>query len=268
MSEIRNNLIWFYNRYATDNGLTLSQAEQRVSQFDLRQWKQQVDEMKQENLEPSAKVRIKALIKTAGINKHYLIYAMVGLSVIKMINRQDSSFADRLTQDVRDESNHLSMTLKPAKRVAKHTKDIIDETVDGTKWSELLWNTGDKLNNAVKQAVDDNLRKGMTLDDINSKLFPYLKNKKVDNSIAGNFKQAEYVTKRLIRTESARVKFTIDKEYYKANGVELLDWVTEPGACNVCVGWAEGGPYEINFCPNIPGDSHPSCRCSIVPHES
>lgn len=54
----------------------------------------------------------------------------------------------------------------------------------------------------------------------------------------------------------------------KYNDVKMVEWVTSPGACPMCVGNEEEGPIELG--EEFPsGDtsppSHPRCRCNLVP---
>lgn len=52
----------------------------------------------------------------------------------------------------------------------------------------------------------------------------------------------------------------------ESSGV-LVDWVTEPGACDECTAIPEGNPYTLAALPMWPGDPHPNCRCHVTPDE-
>lgn len=77
----------------------------------------------------------------------------------------------------------------------------------------------------------------------------------------------DYIVKRLVRSESAKMIDRVNDATYRQMGIEKVDWVTEPSACDICVGLAGGGPYTLDKAPKVVEDSHPSCRCIKIPHE-
>ncbi|MHB8668811.1 MAG: phage minor head protein [Burkholderiales bacterium] len=70
----------------------------------------------------------------------------------------------------------------------------------------------------------------------------------------------------IAQTETARAMSAASLDTYKANGVDLLDWLTAAGACPSCDDNAAQGPYAPDDFPDLPG--HPKCRCAAVPHLS
>lgn len=58
-------------------------------------------------------------------------------------------------------------------------------------------------------------------------------------------------------------------ETLKVNGIEQIEWITEPGACPICMENEEAGPIDINDAfpsgdQNPP--AHPCCRCiTMIP---
>jgi hypothetical protein len=67
-------------------------------------------------------------------------------------------------------------------------------------------------------------------------------------------------------TECARSVESASQSAYGAAGVQQWDWLDSPGACEICVGYAADGPYEVGAGPDLPG--HPRCRCSSAPRDS
>lgn len=56
-------------------------------------------------------------------------------------------------------------------------------------------------------------------------------------------------------------------ETLKVNGVEQIEWITEPGACPTCLENEDAGPIDID--DTFPsGDdnppAHPQCRCTVM----
>jgi len=120
----------------------------------------------------------------------------------------------------------------------------------------------------VQYLVNQKLKHGLSLDDLPQLLAKHANPNQFrpGQSVADRVEQMNYETKRLVRTESARVKYETDRATYVLKGVKWIRWMTEPSACSKCQGIAAGSPYAIDDVPEIPGDSHPNCRCSIVPY--
>jgi hypothetical protein len=64
-------------------------------------------------------------------------------------------------------------------------------------------------------------------------------------------------------TECARAAMSASLQTYEANGIELVDWLTAPGACDDCEDIAANGPYAPADVPDLP---HPRCRCAPSPN--
>ena len=88
-------------------------------------------------------------------------------------------------------------------------------------------------------------------------------------AVRSTMENQRYATERLVRTESARVAYDVQRESIEANGFKWVEWFAEPSACTVCARLArvdngEGpGIYPLKKVPKIPQDTHPNCRCSI-----
>lgn len=269
LSYIRDHLTAFYQHYADDNGLTLAQTTSRVSRWDINQWKHAIDSLGDTSGWPEeAKDRLTGQTAVASINKRFLMGSIIAIGVIHLTVRNQRAVDKRVATDGHDESNRMKKALNLSrKQVKKHT-GIITQASTRKQWSESLWVDSDKLAADVQYLVNQNLKHGLSLDGL-----PRLLNKhanpnqfKPSQSIADRVEQMSYETKRLIRSESARMKQQVDITSYKMRGVKWVKWLTEPGACSKCQGIAAGGPYPIDEVPEIPGDSHPNCRCSIVPY--
>jgi len=64
-------------------------------------------------------------------------------------------------------------------------------------------------------------------------------------------------------TESARAISVASMEGYNAAGIQQVEWLLSPGACEICEGYAADGPYDLAHAPGLP--AHPWCRCSYSP---
>lgn len=268
LSYVRDHLLAFYQKYAGENGLTLSQTMIRVSKWDLEQWEQALDSLGDTSDWPEeAQDRLKIQTYVASINRQQLIGSILTLGVIGLTVKNQRAIEKRVKSDGVDEVVHLKKTLKLPPKQAKKATSVITQVSTRNRWSESLWVDSDKLAGDVQYLVNQNLKHGLSLDDLPNLLEKHANPSqfKPGQSIADRAEQMSYETKRLIRSESARMKQQVDLATYRMKGVKWVKWLTEPGACSKCQGIAAGGPYAIDDVPDIPDDSHPNCRCSIVP---
>ena len=69
---------------------------------------------------------------------------------------------------------------------------------------------------------------------------------------------------RLARSEIADANAAGKLDTYAENGIEEYEWIAAGGACPICEGHADGGPYRVGAGPHPMSDSHPNCRCTVV----
>lgn len=92
------------------------------------------------------------------------------------------------------------------------------------------------------------------------------------NVIAGNlYKEVGtgylWQWERLVRTEISRAFDLSFQEEFKNYGAEYVKWSAAIGACPICTDIANTnrGYYPIDDRPRIPEDTHPNCRCDLIP---
>lgn len=85
-------------------------------------------------------------------------------------------------------------------------------------------------------------------------------------SLKRKFDVGEYNWERLVRSEMAIAQSMAKTAVYQANDIEQYDWLYGGGACAVCRGIGDMGPYKVGLGPIPVVDTHPECLCSITPH--
>jgi SPP1 gp7 family putative phage head morphogenesis protein len=88
------------------------------------------------------------------------------------------------------------------------------------------------------------------------------------NEVARNMRSmldiSIYDSTRITRTEALNVYRNVAYNQYVSSGiVDSYNWITEQGACSVCLGFSRGNPYPLS---KIPQALHPFDRCSIAPN--
>ena len=272
--------------------MSLGQARQNVSKWDLAQWKLVIAALKDEDWLPEAKKRVGIIGGFAGMNLSMMVGAIASMAMVRLTNRRQKTVANRRSQDARDELARINeaFTKKVTKKaVSKQYDATIDKlqqewqdkadkaeklgkktparVLPGADLSDRLWVDGDKLIADIQTRMFNAMTECRDFEDLADLVKPHVSDQQFNpnSSVADRVKQEDYVTERLLRTELARMKDSINTASFIANGIKWVNIVTEPGACAKCAIIAAAGPYPINTAPLLPDETHPNCRCGKVP---
>lgn len=257
LAYIKSHLEAFYLHYAEEDGLSISQVTQNISQWDKRQWKEAIDELDVSGWLPESKQRAEILGNTAGLNLGNLISAIAGLGIIAWLDKSIQRTQSKAKQIAVDERRFLRSNTLATKRTDKN-KQVLPAL------SSNIWLEGDRVLDEVRGQLFRAYQTGKGLDELRAFLTQQVKANPVSN-IADRMYQTQSKIDRLIRSESAKMIDELDTETYIKNKIKWVDWITEPGACKICVGIQLGNPYRVEDAPKLVVDSHPNCRCAKVP---
>jgi hypothetical protein len=71
----------------------------------------------------------------------------------------------------------------------------------------------------------------------------------------------------IARTEVNRAELGGNIAAWREMGnVSLVDWVNGEDACDECQGYEDDGPYTLEEAEDLLDETHPNCRCGLVPH--
>lgn len=89
----------------------------------------------------------------------------------------------------------------------------------------------------------------------------------IARDLARRFGNATYDWRRLVSSEMVAAYGPAKLDEFAANGVERYDWTTagDGSVCPICAEHRDAGPYAIGAGPVPMTDSHPLCRCALVP---
>ncbi|RHW48683.1 hypothetical protein [Lactobacillus bombicola] len=252
---IANHLNAFITEYGDKNGLDPTQVNQKINNWDLQQWKQAVSQVTMSELSPDARARYRYYSQTAGINRNYLISAIIGVAFLASTQKQETRVSNRIDLDVGD----VKKAYKVTKKRNKQTNKAVAENYK--KWSSDLWLKNDAMVAQVQSAVNKHLSSTLTHRDI-TKMFDY------SNARSQSVQAVKAMTSstiRLLRTETARATHEIMMSAFKVQHVAMVEMVVEPDVCPKCDEIREQGPFNLDNVPDIP--IHPNCRCSLIPYD-
>lgn len=89
----------------------------------------------------------------------------------------------------------------------------------------------------------------------------------VARELKRRFDLGNYDWERLVSAELVAAYGDAKLAEFTANGLEWYDWSTagDGDVCSICAGHRDNGPYRIGQGPRPMKDSHPLCRCSVIP---
>lgn len=271
LTFIKSHLYEFYQHYADENGITVATAAGQISAWDKQQWDKAVSEIDITDCPQEATKRGTVLSALAGIDKSNLWGAIAGLSIIKLTVQQLNAVNHRLELDTSSELKRMKANFKidpqNLSKLEKATNQSIAESAK-TGWSPNLWEQNDEMVADVQKIVNHAMKRGIDAQDIANLLVKHNSpgQFKPGQSIADRIQQSQFNMRRIVRSESAIAKYKINMATYKQQGYSMVDWITEPGACDKCQSIADDGPYDIDNAPEVVNDSHPNCRCSVIPY--
>lgn len=261
-NSIQQQINGFYAKYASDTGLTMSEAVKKINSFDVKSFEETAAKMvAKKDFSQYANDRLKTYNATMKINRLEFLKAQLGLEITNATNEEELAFNDYLLKSYQDELKRQSGILGYHKNVdlKQNAATVVNASFHGATWSSRLWINQDVL----KAKLDTLLSRAMIQGTNPKQMIASLR-----TNIAKEINNATSVIENLVVTESARVQDVAQMESLKRNGFKFCKWIAEPTACKRCREIAESnnehgiGVYRLDDVPMIP--EHPRCRCSKV----
>lgn len=263
-NDIQTQINSFYSKYATDTGLTMSDAIKKIKANDVQAFEKTAKKLvENKDFSKEANERLKLYNATMKINRLEYLKAQVGLELTKVTNQEQRAMSDYLESSYIDEVKRQSGILSKHNNVqiAKNARVVASASFHGAVWSDRLW-----VNQSVLKAKLDNVISRAMIQGTNpTQLIANLR-----ANVAKEVKNATAVIENLVITETARVQDAATMRSLKAAGFKFCKWIAEPTACKYCLEIAERrtdfgiGVYPVDDAPMIP--KHPRCRCSKSAH--
>lgn len=260
IDDIEKEIAKFYARYATNEGISMSEARKKVDAFDVvkfaNQAKQYVDTR---DFSDIANKELRAYNTKMYVSREKLLKAQIGLLVTytyaklesQMHNYMESAYYRALKQ----QAGILGDTLQVA---STDVKAIVLAPFQNSNWSRRLWRDMKRTRIQVQRAVTHVIVRGR---------HPYEFVKELRKE-SGN---STYEIRRLLITETARVQTIATKQHMLENQgpdaeykyVAKLDGKTT----KTCRG-LNGKVFKVkDMKPGVNAPPmHPFCRSSVVPY--
>ena len=250
----------FYGKYATAEGIDITEAKKRVSQLDIEEYQKLAKEyVKDKNFSDQANAEMRLYNATMKSNRLELLKAQIGLHLVSGFDEIDKHYhkiaTDRAVQELERMSGILGNTLTQTE-TAKTAKQIVNADFYNATFSERIWSAQDYL----KDALATELQKGFISGIGSREMARRLKEHAFDKSYSDAL--------RLARTELRRIQTDVAKDNYERNGIDQYEFMAvNPNACPICRKM-DGDIYNVRDMEaglNAP-PIHPNCHCTTAPH--
>lgn len=250
----------FYGKYATAEGIDITEAKKRVSQLDIEEYEKLAKQyVKDKNFSDQANAEMRLYNATMKINRLELLKAQIGLHLVNGFDEIDKHYyklaTDRATQELARMSGILGNTLTETE-TAKTAKQIVNADFYNATFSERIWSAQDYLKDAIATELQKGFIAGIGSREMARRLKEYTFDKSYSDAL------------RLARTELRRIQTDVAKDNYERNGIEEYEFLAvNPNACPICRKM-DGDIYKVRDMEaglNAP-PIHPNCHCTTAPH--
>lgn len=260
MDDIQKDIDAFYGRYASKEGISISEAKKRVSKLDIEEYGRKAKRyVKEKNFSKQANEEMRLYNLTMKVNRLELLKAQIGLELVSGFDELQQYFEQILTE----------RSLEEFKRQAGILGDTVSDTAAITSasviagasfynatFSDRIWMHQDLLKAELAKLLRTGLIQGRNPRELARQL------RKVFNT-------SKYNAERLMRTEMARVQVEAQRQSYERNGFEQYKYIAchDMKACEICKA-LDGKTFDVS--EMAPGENapplHPNCRCSTAAH--
>lgn len=262
LDTIEDQVDAWVGRYASREGITVSEAKKVISKFDAERFASKAARyVKEKDFSPRANAELKKYNLKMRVSRMELLKRQIVLELLSLADTEDRMLLDRLSKDadreVERQAAILGMTVGTQRAVKVNAKAIIHSSLHSATFSDRIWANME----GTRQSLERGVTRSVLLGE-NSTVWARDLKQYVRHELLTKKGSAAYVSNRLAITESARVQGDVAKLSYEKMGYKKFIWIAEPDACPVC---AELNEKVFKFESDAPGiPMHPFCRCSIA----
>lgn len=258
-TNIEKEIQAFYQKYADDEGVSISEAKKRADKVDVQAFADKAKRyVEEKDFSPQANAELKLYNLKMRVSRAELLQYNMDLELLALGEGErqltekflKAGFAD----EVKSQSGILGEYIKNPKTVERSMEAVLNVPFEGVTWSERIWERQQALRQVVARTAHETLVRGRNA----MAMIPELRRE---------FGVSKSAAKRLAVTEVARVQSEAQKISMIENGFDEYEYIAEPTACPICAK-LDGNIYKV--AEMEPGKNcapmHPHCHCSTAPH--
>lgn len=259
-NEINRELNDFFVQYASDNHITLQQAQQRLTPIEDREYRQRIEQLKrayEATRDENILSEIAQLSSRKEVTRFQALLDSISAKLIEVSDNVQITLDDYLNGAYTRGYNDSLENMQINKTVINHrsVEEVIRYPYSGAMFSDRIWRNKRQLLNWI----NDDLTKGIIRGDSIQKM---------GKSLRQRCHVAKYQAERLVRTESCYAYTQGSLHGYEdsklVNAVEIMI-AGDQRTCPTCMD-NDGVVVPLNEARA--GDTippfHPFCRCCIA----
>ncbi|QUM67978.1 minor capsid protein [Staphylococcus delphini] len=259
-AEIYKNLLAYYGKLATAEGIDWREAKKIADAFDVEAFQMQAKAyVDQQDFSEKANKALKRYNTTMYVNREQLLKQELGLIVTKAYAEQEKVVNHHLQDSVTRTLRHQSGILGADVHVKQSDVEaIVYSNFGKLNWSERLWNNQDELRKDVERMASHVMLRGRHPYEF----VPEIR-KKQQQTVAN--------TKRLLITEAARVQTEAQKMHYLETMGDDAEYEfvakRDEKTSKICRHYDKKVFKVKDMVPGVNAPPmHPHCRSTTVPY--
>ena len=256
LDQIQKEINGFYTRYATKEGITMTEAKRRVDKLDIAAYERKAKKyVATKDFSDQANEEMRIYNLTMKVNRLELLKANIGLEMVSGFDELQKYFDKKLTERTLKEFRRQAGILgKSVLKNEKYAHAIVNASFKNATYSDRIW-----------------MYQGMLKAELESLLASGLIQGKNPNVLARHLEKrfgvSAYNAQRLMTTELARVQTEAQKQSFIRNGFDEYTYVACGGSdvCDACKA-LDGKHFKVE--DMMPGENappmHPCCHCSVA----
>lgn len=261
--DIEREIMNFYGKYASAEGIDITEAKKRVSEVDIKAYEALAQEyVEKKRFTDQANAEMRLYNATMKINRLELLKAQIGLHIVDNTNELDRYYQrmliNRTTKELERQAGILGSTVTDAE-VARRAKAIVNHQFYNATYSQRLWSHADRLRSAISIELQRGFIAGLG-----------------SRAMADRLRQQVSINRRdaqtLMVTELRRVQTDVAMDIYKDTGTERYVFLAVNPEVNsrICPKCREltGKDFAVSEAEagvNAP-PMHPRCHCTTAPY--
>ena len=258
---IEKELNNFYVKYATENGLSYSQAKKLLKPIEMKSYASKVKELRK--LYESTKseeilLEWQRLGSRANVTRLQSLLDAIDIELIKNTHNVQISLTEHLKDMYKKSYKEALEDVGMSNKVinSRAVKEALSYPWSGRSFSERIWGNKASTMNVLKETISKGIIQGKSIQ-------------RITKNIMDKEKVTRYNAERLVRTETNYFMTRGHIEGYKESGIiEALqiDEYIDGRTCSACKN--KDGTIvklsEVIYGDNVP-PFHPGCRGTVIP---
>ncbi|MCD8207453.1 MAG: minor capsid protein [Bacteroidales bacterium] len=253
LDQVKKEINGFYSKYASQEGITMAEAQQRTSQLDIEEYERKAQKyVEEKDFSAQANSEMRLYNLTMRVNRLQLLEANIGLETVsgfdELNEKLGEDLSERAVQEMRRQAGILGKTVQDN---AKKANSIVGASFHNAKFSDRIWMYQAQLRDELDSLLRNGLIQGWNPNEM-------------ARHIDKLFDTGKYNCERLLRTELTRVQSDAQLESFTANGFNEYQFNALGDACRICAALDE---KHFKISEAMPGENlppiHPNCRCAV-----